>query len=100
MKRKKNAIFAKKSFVIIKIKKKIKLYKKVRDHCHYTEKVRGSALSIWNLRYKLPKIIPIVIYNAGYDTHFIIKHLPEELGSKFECLGESTEKYITFLVPI
>ena len=86
--------------IIKKKKKKIKLYKKVRDQCHYTEKVRRSALSISNLRYKLPKNIPIVICNAGYDTHSIIKQLPEELEGKFECLGENTEKYITFLVPI
>ena len=28
---------------------KFKLYKKVRDHCHYTEKCRGAAHSICNL---------------------------------------------------
>ena len=31
-----------------------------------------------------------------YDYHFIIKELVKE----FECLGENTEKYITFSVPI
>ena len=32
-----------------------KLYLKVRDHCHYTEKFRGAAHSVCNLRYKTPK---------------------------------------------
>ena len=33
-------------------------------------------------------------------VHFIIKDLAEELEGQFECLGENTEKYITFSVPI
>ena len=30
----------------------------------------------------------------------MIKELAEEFEGKFECLGENTEKYITFSVPI
>ena len=37
---------------------------------------------------------------STYDYHFIIKELAEEFEGQFECLGENTEKYITFLVPI
>ena len=48
---------------------------KVRDHCHYTEKFRGAAHSIFNIRYKVPKEIPIIAHNATYDHHFIIKQL-------------------------
>ena len=29
-------------------KKKFKIYKKVRDHCHYAGKLRGAAHSIYN----------------------------------------------------
>ena len=42
------------------------------------------------------------MFNNGstYDYHFIIKELVKEFNGSFECLGENTEKYITFLVPI
>ena len=35
-----------------------------------------------------------------YDYHFIIKVLAEEFKGQFECLGEDTEKCITFSIPI
>ena len=35
-----------------------------------------------------------------YNYHFTIKELAEELEGEFYCLGEYTEKYITFSVPI
>ena len=75
-------------------------YRKVKDHCHYTGKFRGAAHNYCNLRYKVPKNIPIVIHNAGYDTHFTINQLAEEFKGEFDCIGENMEKYITFLVPI
>ena len=31
---------------------------------------------------------------------FLIKQLAKEFDSQFECLGENTEKYIIFSVPI
>ena len=37
---------------------------------------------------------------STYDSHFIIKNLSEEFEGEFECLGENTEKYITFSVPV
>ena len=43
----------------------------------------------------------MVFYNGSYyDYHFIIKYLAEEFEKQFTCLGESTEKFITFSVPI
>ena len=95
MKSKKYVIYAKKSFVMIKTKKK------VRDHCHYTGKFRGAAHSECNLRYKVPKEISVVFHNGStYDYHFIIRQLAEEFEGKFKCLGENTEKYIAFSVPL
>ena len=53
------------------------------------------------MRYKVPKEIPVVFHNGStYDYHFIIKELAKEFEDNFECLGENTEKYITFSVPI
>ena len=64
-------------------------------------KHRGAAHNICNLRYKIPKEIPLVFHNGStYDYHFIIKELVKEFGRNFECLGKNTEKYITFSVPI
>ena len=78
-----------------------KEYFKVKDHCHYTGKYRGAAHNICNLRYKTPKEIPVVFHNGStYDYHFTIKELAKESKGQFECLGEYTEKYITFSVPI
>ena len=74
---------------------------KVRDHCHFTGKYRGAAHNTCNLRYKIPKNIPVTFHNGStYDCHFIIKKLACEFDGNFECLGENTEKYITFSVPI
>ena len=78
-----------------------KKHHKVRDHCRYTGIYRGAAHNICNLTYKIPKEIPIVFHNGStYDYHFIIKELVKEFDGNFECLGENTEKYITFSVPI
>ena len=42
-----------------------------------------------------------MFYNdSTFDYHFIIKELAEEYEGEFERLGENTEKYITFSVPI
>ena len=74
---------------------------KVRDHCHFTGKYRGAAHNTCNFRYKIPKNIPVIFHNgSAYDYHFIIKELACEFDGNFECLGENTEKYITFSVPI
>ena len=83
-------------------KKKFKIYQKVRDHCPYTGKFRRAAYSICNLNYKLPpQDILVKIHNGSiYDYYFLIKELAEEFKGQFECLGENTEKYITFSVPI
>ena len=78
-----------------------KKHYKVKDHCHYWGKYRGAAHNTCNLRYRIPKEIPIVLHNGStYDYHFIIKELVKEFDGNFECLGENTGKYITFSVPL
>ena len=74
--------------------------KKVKDHCHYTEKFRGAAHSKCNLNYKVQKEIPVIIHNASYDTHFILDQLTIEFKGELNCIGDNMEKYITFSVPI
>ena len=49
-KEQKECCICKKEFCFNKKQKfKFKLYKKVRDHCHFTGKVRRAACSIFNL---------------------------------------------------
>ena len=43
-----------------------KKYQNVRDHCHSTGKYRGAAHDICNLRYKIPKEIPVVFHKGLY----------------------------------
>ena len=74
--------------------------KKVKDHCHDTGKFRGPAHSICNIKYKVPKEIPIIVHNASYDTHFILNQLAIEFKGELNCIGDNMEKYITFSVPI
>ena len=90
----------KKKLYVKKIALMITIKSKVKDHCHYTGNYRGAAHDICNLRYKMPKEIPVVFRNSStYDYHFIIKELAEKFEGQFECLRENTEKYITFSVP-
>ena len=78
-----------------------KKYHKVRYHCNYTGKFRRAVHNICNLRYKIPKEITVVFHNGStYDYHFIINQLANEFKGKLEGLGENSEKYITFSVPI
>ena len=37
---------------------------------------------------------------SNYDYHFIIKDLAEEFKKQLTCLGENTEKYLTFALPV
>ena len=69
---------------------------KVRDHCHYAGKHRGAAHSICNLRYKIPREIPVVFHNGStYDYHFTIEQLAKEFKGSFDCLGENTDFFCT-----
>ena len=93
---KKFVVYAKKDLVLL-----MTIKNTIKYHCHYAGKYRGAAHSTCNLRYKTPKEIPVAFHNDSiYDYHFIIKELAEEFEGQFECLGENTEKYITFSVPI
>ena len=74
-------------------------YRKVRDHCHFTGKYRGAVHSICNLIFNVLNEIPVVFHNgSNYDYHFIIRELANEFYRQLKCLGENTEKYISFAI--
>ena len=78
-----------------------KNYRKVRDHCYVTGTYRGAAHSICNLKFNVLIEIPVVFHNgSNYDYNFIINELANKFEGQFEYLGENTEKYKSFSVPI
>ena len=78
-----------------------KLLRKVRDHYHFTGKYHGAAHSKCSLKYKVLKFIPVAFHNgSNYDNHFIIKQLAKDFNGYFSCIGENTEKYISFSITI
>ena len=98
--KKTNCYICKKGFINYKDDYDKKYYK-VKDYCCYTGKYKGAAHNNCNLKYKVQKEIPIVFHNGStHDYQFIIKELAKEFDGNFECLGENTEKYITFSVTI
>ena len=63
---------------------------KVRDHCHFAGKYRGAAHNTCNLRYKIPKHIPVIFHNGStYDYHFIIKEFACEFKEILNALGKT-----------
>ena len=57
--------------------------------------------SVCNLKYSIPKEVNIIFHNgSNYVYHFVMKELTEELEGQFTCLGEHTEKYLTFSVSV
>ena len=53
------------------------------------------------MNYKITKDILVISHNGStYDYPLTIKELVKELKGEFKCLGENTEKYITFSVSI
>ena len=57
--------------------------------------------SVCHLKYSVPKKVPVVFRNgSNYDYHFIIKEVAGEFNRQFSCLGQNTENYIIFSVPI
>ena len=50
--------------------KDFKNYRKIRDHCHYTGKYRGTAHSICNLRYRTTEKISAVFHNGSLGSYY------------------------------
>ena len=99
---KKYVFLCNEEFCVDKTKKKKSTKQDVKlDHCHFTGKYRGAAHSKCNLKYKVPKNIPVAFHNgSSYDNHFVIKQLAKDFNGYFNCISENTEKYITFSVTV
>ena len=70
-----------------------KNYRKVSDHCHYTDKDRGAANSICDLKFNVHNEIPVAFHNGSkYDYHFTIKECANKFEGQFECFGENSKK--------
>ena len=67
--------------------------KKVRDHCHVTEKFRSATRWSCNINLQLTKKVPVIFHNLrGYDSHLIFWEL-----NKFDVkIDVIPEKYMTF----
>ncbi|GFS78865.1 uncharacterized protein NPIL_325701 [Nephila pilipes] len=69
---------------------------KVRDHCRLTGVYRDPAHNSCNLKFKVPKFLPIIFHNlSGYDSHLFIKELGND-NYDINVIPENTEKYISF----
>ena len=70
---------------------------KVRDHCHLTGHFRGAAHPTCNLKYQIPKNIPLMIHNSkGYDSHFIIKYLNDKIFKKCDLIPKNSQQVLSF----
>ena len=97
----KSVTFAKKKKKIIQKYAKDKNHCKVRDHCHYAGKYIGAAHSICNFEHNVPNEIHAVFHSGpNQDYHFIIQEKANEFEEDSNFLGENTEKYKTYPVPI
>ena len=88
---------------------------RVRDHCHITDKYRGSAHQECNLQLRLnPEEVkmPVIFHNLrGYDSHFIMQEIgaivkdneyTNKKGQKcqmnFNAIPNNMEKYMAFML--
>ena len=71
---------------------------KVRDHCHITGKFRGAAHNQCNLKFKIPKKLPIIFHNLeGYDGHIIFKEV-NNFDVTIDVISKTTKKYVSIIV--
>ena len=67
----------------------------IRDHCHITGKLRGSAHQECNLKLRIKPDdikIPVIFHNLhGYDSHFIMQQIGE-IAKKHAYTNKKGEK--------
>ena len=84
--------YVKKEIVPLPVKERDSYHK--NKLCHICKK--GFSTDDDNKKYQ--KSLQLSNNGSTYNYHFIIKELVEEFEGQFECLGQNTEKYITFSV--
>jgi hypothetical protein len=69
---------------------------KVWDHCHITGKYRGAAHNECNLKYKIPRQIPVVFHNLrGYDSHLLVQQFGKFPDDDISVIPNNMEKYMS-----
>ena len=65
---------------------------KVRDHCHVTDKFRGTAHWDCNINLQLTKKVPVIFQNLrSYNSHLIFNVL-DKFNVKIEVTPNGLEK--------
>ena len=96
------SFYVMKNFVLIKLKKKsTKQDVKLETIVILLVNIEVLLIVNANVQYKVPKNIPVAFHNgSSYDNHFVIKQLAKDFNGYFNCIGENTEKYISFSVTV
>ena len=73
---------------------------KVRDHDHLTGKYRQAAHTLCNIKYQIPKKIPLICHNLkNYDSNFIIEALNRKhFFKKVSVIPQTFEKFIALII--
>lgn len=71
---------------------------RVKDHSHFGEGFfRGYAHNICNLNYRTTYFSPVIIHNfKNYDSHLILKQLPQHYAKHVEIIPTTIEKFSMF----
>ena len=96
------SFYVMKNFVLIKLKKKsTKQGVKLETIVILLVNIEVLLIVNANVQHKVPKNIPVAFHNgSSYDNHFVIKQLAKDFNGYFNCIGENTEKYISFSVTV
>ena len=69
---------------------------KIRDHCHVTGRIKGSAHGNCNINLQLMTKGPLIFYNLrGYDSHLSFSWL-YKFDVKVTVIPNGLEKYMAF----
>ena len=65
---------------------------KVRDHCHLSSKFRGATHETCNLKYKVPKFIPVAFHNLSGNDSLLVKHweIAKEIFLAYQIMKKTT----------